>query len=187
MRKLTVFNHVTLDGYFTDASGDMSWAHSGGDDPDFQKFTSENASGDGELLFGRITYEMMAGFWTTPAAKESMPAVAEGMNRMRKTVFSRTLASVSWSNTRLMKGDLLSEVRKMKDEAGPAMVILGSGSIVGPLAGAGLIDEYQVIVNPIALGKGRTMFGGVKERLQLKLTRSRTFGNGKVFVSYEAA
>jgi dihydrofolate reductase len=66
-------------------------------------------------------------------------------------------------------------------------VILGSGSIVAPLAGAGLIDEYQVIVNPIALGRGRTMFDGVKERLQLKLIRSRTFSNGKVFVSYEAA
>lgn len=187
MRKLAVFNHVTLDGYFTDADGDMSWAHAGSDDPEFQKFSSENASGEGELLFGRVTYEIMAGFWPTPAAMQTMPAIAEGMNRMRKTVFSRTLEGVSWNNARLMTGSLVDEVRKMKDEPGPAIVILGSGSIVSQLAEARLIDDYQVVVNPVALGKGRTMFDGMKERLPLKLTRSRTFGNGKVFVTYEAA
>ena len=187
MRKLAVFNHVTLDGYFTDAEGDMSWAYNGSDDPEFQKFSSENASGESELLFGRVTYEIMAGFWPSPAAMQAMPAIAEGMNRMRKTVFSRTLEGVSWNNARLMKGGLVEEVRKMKDEPGPAIVILGSGSIVSQLAEARLIDDYQMVVNPVALGKGRTMFDGMKERLPLRLTRSRTFGNGKVFVTYEAA
>ncbi|MEP7362780.1 MAG: dihydrofolate reductase family protein [Acidobacteriota bacterium] len=186
MRKLTVFNHVSLDGYFTDAGGDMSWAHQGADDPEFQQFSASNASGEGELLFGRVTYQMMAGFWTTPAAAQMMPKVAEGMNRMRKNVFSRTLDSVSWDNTRLIKGDLVAEARKLKEQPGPDMVILGSGSVVAQLAAAGLIDQFQVIVNPVVLGKGRTMFEGVPERLQLRLTSSRTFGNGKVFVTYEA-
>lgn len=187
MRKLSVFNNVTLDGYFTDANGDMSWAHQGSDDAEFQAYTRSNASGEGELLFGRVTYEMMAAFWPTPAAQQMMPEVADGMNRMRKSVFSRTLTEATWNNTRLIKGDLAEEVRKMKSEAGPDMVILGSGSIVAQLAAARLIDAIQLVVNPVALGKGRTLFEGVPERLQLKLTTSRAFGNGKVVVSYEAA
>jgi dihydrofolate reductase len=100
-------------------------------------------------------------------------------------VFSRTLNKVSWSNTKLAKGDIASEIRKMKKEPGKDMSILGSGSIVSQLAPHGLIDEYQVVVNPVVLGKGRTMFDGIKELLTLKLTKTRTFGNGKVFLCYE--
>jgi dihydrofolate reductase len=180
-----VFNHVSLDGFFTSASGDFGWAHSGSDDPEFNAFVSENASGEGELVFGRVTYQMMAGWWPTPMAAQAMPEVAAGMNRMRKIVFSRTLHKAEWNNTRLITGDLTSEVRKLKDEEGPGMVILGSGQIVAQLAAAGLIDEYQILVNPIALGTGRTLFEGLAERLKLKLTRSRVFQNGKAFLCYE--
>src|SRR5262249_44743368 len=102
-----------------------------------------------------------------------------------KVVFSRTLDKASWSNTKLVKGDLVSEVRKMKEEPGDGMAILGSGSIVSQLAPEGLIDEYQIVMNPVVLGKGRTMFDGVIEKLSLKLTKTRTFGNGKVFLRYE--
>ena len=109
------------------------------------------------------------------------------MNSMPKVVFSRTLDKVSWNNTKLVKGDIASEIRKMKQEPGPGTAILGSGSIVSQLAPEGLIDEYQVVVNPVVLGKGRTMFDGVKEKLNLKLTKTRTFGNGKVFLCYEPA
>jgi dihydrofolate reductase len=185
MRKLIVFNHVTLDGYFTDRNGDMSWAHGGKDDAELNAFVAENASGDGQLLFGRITYELMASYWPTPIALKNDPVVAEGMNRMPKVVFSRTLDRLSWSNTTLVKGDLASTVRKMKNEPGTGMAILGSGSIVSQLAPEGLIDEYQVVVNPIVLGKGRTMFDDIKERLNLKLTKTRTFGSGKVYLCYE--
>jgi dihydrofolate reductase len=137
------------------------------------------------LLFGRITYELMASYWPTPLAKQNMPAVAEGMNRMPKTVFSRTLDKVTWNNTKLLKGDLATEVRKLKNEPGPDIVILGSGSIVSQLAQEGLIDEFQIVVNPIILGKGRTMFDGVKETVTLKLVKSRVFGNGNVVQDYE--
>jgi dihydrofolate reductase len=187
MRKLTVFNHVSLDGYFTDASGDMSWAHQGSDDAEFQAFTQANAGGEGELVFGRVTYEMMASFWPSPMAAQMMPEVAAGMNRMRKNVFSRTLDAVTWSHTRLRKGDLCGEVREMKSEVGPDLVVLGSGNLVAQLAAAGLVDQFQVIVNPVVLGAGRTMFAGVPARLQLRLTQSRTFSNGKVLLLYEPA
>ena len=185
MRKLIVFNQVTLDGYFADTSGDMSWAHK--QDPEWTQFTSENARGGGELLFGRVTYEMMASFWPTPQAMKDLPAVAEGMNRLPKIVFSRTLDEVSWSNTKLVKSGMGEEVRKMKKEFGPTMVIMGSGAIVSQLTDEGLIDEYQIIVNPIVLGKGRTMFDGVRKRLNLKRTNTRSFGNGNVLLSYEPA
>ena len=186
MRKLIVFNHVSLDGYFVDANGAMNWAREGNDDPEYSAFVAENASGGGQLLFGRVTYELMASYWPTPIADQHHPDVAKGMNSMSKVVFSRTLDQASWNNTRLVKGDLVSEVRKMKDESGLGMAILGSGSIVAQLAEEHLIDEYQMMVDPVVLGKGRTMFEGVPEQLNLKLAKTRTFKNGKIFLCYEA-
>jgi len=185
MRKLAVFNNVTLDGYFVTMNGDMSWAHK--QDAEWNAFVQGNASGGGELLFGRITYEMMASYWPTPHAIENFPVVAEGMNNLPKVVFSRTMDKASWSNTKLVKGDIAAEIRKMKKEPGNDMVILGSGTIVSQLAQDGLIDEYQVVVNPIVLGKGRTMFDGVKDKLTLKLTKTRPFANGSVVLCYEPA
>jgi dihydrofolate reductase len=184
MRKLVVFNQVSLDGYFTDAKGDMSWAHK--QDKEWNEFVTNNAKGGGELLFGRITYDMMKSFWPTPAAAESFPVVAEQMNNLQKIVFSRTLKEATWNNARLVNGDIAEEVRKLKDEAGDQMVIMGSGTIISQLASAGLIDEYQIVVNPIVLGAGRTMFEDVKERLSLKRTNSRTFSNGNVLLCYES-
>jgi dihydrofolate reductase len=185
MRRLGVFNNVTLDGYITDQNGDMSWAH-GPQDEEFNSFVEGNSRGDSELLFGRITYEMMASFWPTPQAIAQMPIVAQKMNGATKIVFSRTLSNASWSNSRLVKGDLLGEVRKMKNAPGPDIVIFGSGQIVSQLCAAGLIDRYQIVLSPIALGKGRSMFEGIGKKLPLRLTDSRVFKSGKVFLSYEA-
>lgn len=187
MRKVSAFEQVSLDGFFTDAKGDMSWAHT--QDPEWDEFTASNASdgAGGALLFGRVTYQMMESFWPTPAAKEMNAAVAEGMSKMPKFVFSRTLDKVSWGNTTLVKTDPAAAVRKMKGEPGPDMAILGSGTIVSQLAQAGLIDEYQIVMVPVVLGKGRTLFEGVKEKLPLKRTRTRAFGNGNVVLWYEPA
>lgn len=185
MPRLMAFEQVSLDGFFVDAKGDMGWAHK--QDPEWNEFTTQNASGGGALLFGRVTYEMMAGFWPTAPARETMPAVAEGMNSLPKVVFSRTLKDASWQNTRLVNGDMVAEVRRMKKESGPDMVILGSGSVVSQLADAGLIDELQIVVNPIVLGRGRTLFQTVTRRIPMKRTSVRSFGNGNVVLSYEAA
>jgi dihydrofolate reductase len=108
------------------------------------------------------------------------------MNSMAKVVFSRTLETATWNNTKVVNGDIVAEVRKMKDEPGPGMAILGSGRIVSQLALNHLIDEYQIMVDPVVLGKGRTMFDGVEDKLPLKLTKTRTFKNGKVYLCYEA-
>lgn len=183
MRKLIVFNNVTLDGYFTDANGDMSWAHK--QDAEWKAFIQENARGGGELLFGRITYDLMASYWPTPYAMKNDPKIAEAMNTLPKVVFSRTLDKASWNNTKLVKSGLPDQVRKMKKAPGKDIVIFGSGNLISQLAGDGLIDEYQIVVHPVVLGKGRTMFEGVEKRLPLKLTRTRTFGNGNVLLWYE--
>lgn len=185
MRKLIVFNHMSLDGYFTDANGDMSFAQNNIPDAEWDAFVASNASGGGTLVFGRITYELMVSFWPTPAAAEQMPEVAERMNNLPKVVFSRKLNAVSWQNTKLVKNDMAGEIRKLKLEKGENMVIFGSGTIISQLAQEGLIDEYQLVVDPVALGKGRTMFDGIQEKLSLKLTNTRTFGNGNVLLCYE--
>ncbi len=185
MQRLIVFNHVSLDGYFVDANNGMSWAKSEANDAEWNAFVAENAEGDATLVFGRVTYEMMASYWPTPMADQHNPVVAKRMNEMPKVVFSRKLDKATWQNTRLIKGELATEVRKLKQEAGGGMAILGSGTIVAQLAKAGLIDEFQVVINPIILGKGKTMFEGANQKL--KLTKSRAFGNGNVVLWYEPA
>ena len=187
MRRLTVFNNVSLDGYFVDAKGSMDFAYKNADDPEWKEFVSGNASGDGALLFGRVTYDMMASWWPTPQAKAAMPAVADGMNRSVKYVVSRTMNDASWSNTTVLGGDLVSAVRALKQSDGPDIVILGSGSVVAQLAAAALIDRYQLVVKPVVLGGGRSMFAGLPAPVALKPLSTRTFGNGSVLLSYERA
>jgi dihydrofolate reductase len=185
VRKLIVFNNVSLDGYFVDANGDMSWAHNTAMDPEWDAVIAGNATGGGVLVFGRITYDLMASFWPTPMAARNMPAVAEGMNRSQKVVFSRTMDKASWNNTRVVKTDPVAEIQKMKNEPGEGMCVLGSGSIVSQLAQAGLIDGFQFVVVPVVLGKGRTMFDGVTKKLPMKQTMARAFANGNVLLHYE--
>jgi dihydrofolate reductase len=185
MRKLTVFNNVTLDGYFTGVNGDLSWVDKNKQDEEWNAFVEDNAKDGGTLLFGRITYEMMASYWPTPLAMENDPVVAEHINNLPKVVFSRTLDKAMWYNTKLVKGDIAAEVRKMKKEEGSDMAILGSGSIVSQLTQDGLIDEYQIVVNPVVIGKGRTMFEGIKAKVPLILVKTRVFGNGNILLCYE--
>jgi dihydrofolate reductase len=183
MRRVIAFNTVSLDGYFSGPNGDLSWAHN--EDDEWRAFTDGNAKGEGTFLFGRVTYELMASFWPTPAAMKQYPVVARSMNGRQKVVFSRTLQKVTWKNTELVREAPAEMVRRMKDGSGPGMVILGSGSLVSQLAQEGLIDEFQIVVCPVAIGKGRTMFDGIRDKVQLRLVQSRVFGNGNVFVCYE--
>jgi dihydrofolate reductase len=182
MRTLSVFNHVSLDGYFVDAHGDMSWAHK--QDDEWNAFTAGNAKGGGALLFGRVTYDMMARYWPSPMALRNSPAVAERMNSLPKVVFSRSMTSAAWANTRVVGDDPAEEVRKMKSQPGPDMVIMGSGTIVAQLTQARLIDQYQLVLSPIVLGSGRTLFEGMHERVHLRLVKTRAFSNGNVVLWY---
>ncbi len=180
MRKLHVFESISVDGYFAGAHGDMSWAHDGRDDAEFAAWVSGNASSGGELLFGRKTYQMMEAFWPTPVAAQQMPAVAKGMNAARKYVASRTIQP-TWNNTHLLQGDLVKAVEDLKASDGPDITVLGSGSVAAQLGEAGLIDEYQFVIIPVALGAGATVF--TKGR-KLRLLDHRAFPCGNVVVTY---
>jgi dihydrofolate reductase len=182
MRKLSVFNLITLDGYLAGKDGDISWHNV---DAAFQEYAQRNSNSGNTLLFGRVTYELMASYWPSQDALKNDPVVAQGMNSSTKIVFSRTLDKADWVNTRLVKNNMLGEVRNLKQQDGKDLTILGSGTIVAQLAQAGLIDEYQILLNPIVLGKGKTMFEGITDRLTLKLIETRTFSNGNVLLHYE--
>jgi dihydrofolate reductase len=182
MRRLNVFNLVTLDGYFAGREGDISWHMV---DEEFQELANANSNSGNTLLFGRVTYELMASFWPTPEAIRTDPIVAAGMNKSEKIVFSRTLERAEWNNTRLVKSDMIAEVRRLKQGSGKDLTVLGSGSIVAQLAQEGLIDEYQILLNPVVIGKGKTMFEGIKDRLSLRLAKTRVFGNGNILLQYE--
>ena len=183
MRKVTIFENIAINGFFSDADNSVQWAHEGGDDPEFAAFSASNAGRGGVLIFGRITYDLMASFWTSEAARKAMPEVAKGMGASQKLVFSRTLKKSDWENTRIVNTDPVEEVRKLKAQDGPGMAILGSGSIAAQLAAANLIDDYQFVVSPVVLPAGRTLFEGAGRKL--KLIESRTFKNGKVYLRYE--
>jgi dihydrofolate reductase len=182
MQPLIAFVTTSLDGYFADTTSDMSWAHK--TDPEWLEFVSSNARQGGTLLFGRVTYDMMIRYWPTPMAKQQNPVVAEGMNSAPKIVFSRTLKEATWQNTKLIKSDLAGEIHKLKQQAGTGICILGSGTIVTQLAEARLIDELQIVVSPILLGKGKTPFETLTQCLPLNLLKTRAFKNGNVIHYY---
>jgi len=177
--------HISVDGYYCDARSDMRFAHKPPDDQEWNEFVAGNSGGESVLLFGRVTYDMMASWWPSPMAAQAMPDVAARMNALPKVVFSRTLDRAHWNNTTLVKDDIQAAVRRMKSEPGPDLTILGSGSVVTQLAGAGLIDTFQVVVNPVALGGGKSLFAGLAQPLSLKLTRTRVFQNGATVLWYE--
>lgn len=181
MRKVIVSNLVSLDGYMAGPHGEIDWFVV---DAEFDAYARELFAGVDTLLFGRVTYELMAGYWPTPAAASEDPFVAERMNRLPKVVFSRTLARVDWENTRLVKTNPVEEVARLKREAGGDLMIFGSGTLVSALAPHELIDEYRIVLNPVVLGAGKPLFADLHQRLAFKLIRTRTFGCGDVVLYY---
>lgn len=182
MRKLTVFNFTTLNGYFKGRNDDISWHMHGSEQ---NQYSVEMLKSGNILLFGRITYEMMAGYWSSADAVKNNPLVSEGMNKAEKIVFSKTLEDVQWNNSTLIRNDIVKEIKKMKATPGKNMAILGSGSIVTQFADAGLIDEYQIMIDPVALGSGTPLFSGIKQKLDLALTHTRSFESGVVLLCYQ--
>jgi dihydrofolate reductase len=182
MGKIGVFENVSVDGYFAGPNGEIDWFVG---DEESAQYAKDQSNPTNTILFGRVTYELMASYWPTADAMKNDPIVAEIMNNLPKIVFSRTLEKVEWHNTRLVKDNIEEEIKKMKNQPGKDMVILGSGSIVSAFAQRGLIDEYSFMVNPIILGGGRSIFQGIKDRLNLKLMETRKFKSGNVLLHYQ--
>ena len=181
MKKLKVFNFITLDGYFAGAEKDISWHRH---DEETNAYAHDMLSLDDTLLFGRVTYDLMASYWPTPFAIKNDPIMAERMNNADKIVFSQTLKKTEWINTSIVHDNIVDELHKLKQIPGKNMTILGSGSIVTQLAQSGLIDEYQIMVDPVILGGGTSICKGINHVLNLKLTSTRTFRNGNVLLCY---
>ena len=184
MGKLCVYNFVSANGYFKGPDEDISWAKQN-QSKEERDFAAENLQADGILLFGRVTYEMMKSYWPTPQAKKDAPDVAEGMNKAEKIVVSKTLKKTDWENTRIIKDNIAAEVKKLKETSGKDITILGSGSIVSQLAEKGLIDEFQVMVHPVAIGDGTPFLKAINKKIELELTKTRSFKSGIVLLCYQ--
>jgi dihydrofolate reductase len=184
MGKLSVFNFVSLDGYYKDQTNNIGWHKHSPKGSDENEFAEQGAQSESILLFGRVTYEMMSGYWPSAMAKQNDPVMAEGMNKAEKIVFSKTLKKAEWNNTKVAT-NLLEEVMKIKMSSSKDITILGSGSIVTQLADAGLIDEYQLMIDPVAIGGGTSIFKGLENPLELKLVESKVFKSGVVLLKYK--
>jgi len=183
MGKLSVFNFISLDGYYKDANNGIDRHQHGQEEGEF---SAKNLEHDNILLFGRITYEMMASWWPSQNAIDAMPEVAKGMNQAEKIVCSNTIQHTNWQNTRIMSGDIVDQIAELKKTSPKDITILGSGNLSTQLAEAGLIDTYQIMIDPVAIGKGTSIFSGIQRQLNLKLSNTRSFKSGTVLLNYEA-
>ncbi len=198
-RRIVAFNNVSADGYFAAPDGNLNWVVP---DPELDKYVTRagerGGGGAGAFLFGRKTYQMFASFWphvlddpdtapdphTPGRASREMRAMAEMLNETPKIVFSKNLKEATWANSRIVRELDPREIAKMKAEPGGDMMIFGSGSIASLLTEHGLIDEYQFVVSPILLGKGRTLLNGIASSPKLVLEEEKSFPSGKILLRY---
>ena len=192
MRKIIMMNWVSVDGFFAGPNGEIDWMVR---DPEVDQALREPAPGQPRLesqgsdtmLLGHTTYSLFENSWpqiaTDPNAPEALHKMAEEVNRMTKIVFSQTRPGVTWENSKLVRGNLIEEVKKLKQSDGSPILIFGSGTIVQQLSKEKLIDEYLLVVTPVVLGKGKPLFKDV-EKLNLTLVHARPFKSGNVLLRY---
>jgi dihydrofolate reductase len=180
-----VSNLVSLDGFIAGPQGEIDWFVSMAD-KEFESYSVELIESVDTMLFGRVTYELMAGYWPTARPPADDQRIIDGMNNTAKVVFSRTLTRVEWSNSRLASGSPADIVAGLKARPGRNIVLYGSGSIVAALADRGLIDDYRIFVAPVILGSGKPQFAGARTN-GLRLAETRTFASGLALLRYAPA
>jgi dihydrofolate reductase len=174
---------LSLDGYFEGPNKEIDWHNV---DAEFNDFAIEQLNNASILVFGRITYELMAGYWSTDAALNDDPVVADKMNSIDKIVFSKTLHKADWNNTKLFKDVSKNEVRNLKQKSNKDIFIFGSANLASTFINLNLIDEFRLIINPIVLGQGHSLFNPTNKQLKLKFQRVRVFKSGNVLLYYES-
>lgn len=182
MRRVLFFMMVTIDGYYAGPDGDIDWHNT---DEEFNEFAIEQLDEVDTLLFGRVTYEMMAAYWPTPEAIRDDPAVAGRMNAIPKMVFSSAQLDPRWQNTRLVRDNFAEEVTLLKQQPGKDMIIFGSSKLAASFLDHDLLDEARIMINPVVLGRGKPVFEGVRDRLRFKLTKTRAFRSGNILLYYQ--
>ena len=191
MRELTFAMNVTLDGYIAAPGDDLGW--SGGDGPDSSpsdelfQWWSDRVAATGLALYGRKLWETMSSYWPTgdqqPNATPAEIEFARNWRDTPKVVFSSTIDKVDW-NTRLVTGDAVAEITRLKVEDGEPMRV-GGAMLAGAAMRAGLIDEYALVTHPVLVGGGTPFFGALDSWVQLELLETRTFPGGVVLTRYD--
>jgi dihydrofolate reductase len=180
LRKLVFAINVTLDGF---ADHQVMIA-----DDELHEFFTDLLRRSDAALYGRVTYELLADYWPLapdlPTSTPSEIEFANEVNRIPKVVFSKTLEKAEWNNTRLVKGDAIEEIRKLKAQPGKDLQV-GGLSLVSNLTNLNLIDEYWLLVHPIVSGKGRRLFNELHQRVSLKLLETKTLHSGVVALHYQ--
>ena len=180
MKKVILQMSVSVDGYVEGPNHQIDWHVV---DDEFNAYAIEMLEASDALLMGRRTYELMAGYW--PTAQDNDPVVKEKMNRTPKLIFSTTLKQVAWQNSRLATDSIAEEVARLKRVPGDGLLPVGGSTLAASFLEQGLIDELRVILTPIVLGDGNTLFDGIKKRHPLRLLSTRTFKSGSVVLIYE--
>lgn len=171
---------VTNDGYFEGPGHDLSWHNV---DDEFVDFAVRQLDESDTLVMGRKTYELMSSFWPSAQAKHEDPATADRMNGYRKLVFSRTVRESTWNNT-TFSDNPLQAIAELKKQPGKDIAVLASSNLSLTLLREHLLDELRLMINPIVLGEGTTLFAGIKNPLRLSLKSSRTFTSGNELLVY---
>ena len=174
---------ITIDGPFKGSKGEIDW-FSWNDE--MARYAVDLIRTVDTLLFGRVTYELMASYWPSASPPTEDPIIIDRMNNLPKIVFSKTLEKVEWKNTKLNMEIFAEDVLRMKKQPGKNMMIYGSGSVVTAFMNLGLIDEYHLFVNPVVLGRGKPLFKDLKGIHKLKLAGTKTFSNGVVLLHYQS-
>lgn len=182
MRKIILFTNVSLDGYFEAPGHDLSWASNNS-----EAFSSGGSGEVDTFLLGHRSYEVIKGFWSTPQAAEMAPEMARKLTESPKIAASRQGFDPGWQNATVISGDVVGEVRKIKAQPGGDMLMFGSNELCVSLMQAGLVDEFQILVNPVALGDGTPLFKGLPEWVRLTLTDMRRLQSGTVVLVYRPA
>jgi dihydrofolate reductase len=181
MAKLIMWNLTTLDGFVEGPGRDISW-HSDVWGEELERLSIEQGKAAGALMFGRITYELMAGHWPTATGE-----TADFMNALPKYVFSRTLNGADWNNTQVFGTDVAATVTRLKHETAKDIYLFGSADLASSLTTHGLIDEFRICVAPVLLGEGTPLFKPTNERRKLKLLEAKPLSVGAVILRYAPA
>jgi len=189
MRRIVAIENVTLDGFADSREGlGFEWTARAYDD-EVDRYSNEHVRADVDTaMYGRATYLGMQGFWTkmldSPNGTPSARAHAEWVNNVDKVVFSTTLQSADWANSRLISGNVAAEVAALKAQPGGTIAIYASPKLVHGFVEEGLIDEFRILVHPMTLGRGTPLFHD-KAKLDLELLESKAFDSGAVYVRYQ--
>lgn len=187
MRRLILFLHMSLDGFAAGPKGEMDWIVV---DDEIFAYVEQRIRESNTALYGRVTYEMMEGYWPTaasqPGATRHDIEHARWYEQAGKIVLSRTLTSTRQPSTRIIGDDVARQVRDLKGQPGTDIVIFGSPGASHSLLAEGLIDDYWLFVNPMLIGRGIPVFEGLRDKAALKLLESRVFSSGVLFLHYRS-